>query len=185
MARKHTDGRGNVTEIPYMRNTAERYIQAAPAENSYGFNADTAEGDPFRKWGSAFSSINMPEYAGGIQEITPDQARAVASETGDPRLDAYRNFLRDQFIDPDTIGNAVIDRQTGRMNVPTARQEELAMRLKDRDNAREGDFIRAGAKQAAREFNEQRGNAINPASFEGRFRYYLDKIMGRRSNGFA
>ena len=212
MAGLHTDGKGNVTYRAPMQNTADRFqYQQAPQDqgNYYGSYGQYgsgnpygafggASGDPFSQFENAFGSIIPPQFGGGgggsqwspsnwdqmPQAMQQQQVPAQPTASSDPGLDAYRNFLRDQFIDPDTIGNAYIDRSSGKMIVPTAKQEYAAVNMKDRDNATEGAMLRAGATGAAREFNTYRGGIQDTNNFRKRVQFYINQILGR-GNGFV
>jgi len=207
---KHTDGKGNITTREYGTSYAGGGSSGAPGVAS----APVAAQDPFDYWQNAFKSINLPAPTNvAAPAVAPQQTsqevssiEPPVSETGDPGLDRYRSFLRDQFIDPDTIGLATIDRSQGfntpqvsKMLVPTTAQQEHAMKLKDLDSAWENSMLRAAQTlnandrpdlgkelvQKVKEFNIQRGS-----SFEDRIMYYLNKITagGKRankSNGFA
>jgi hypothetical protein len=161
------------------------------------------EEDPFAKYQNAFSSIVPP--VGTLENpVTSAQPLVVyspaPSETGDPDLDKYRQFLRDQFIDPDTIGGATLDRSQGsgatpKMTVPTVKQQYAAVDLKDQENKREGELRRAAQEAMAKGrtdlaipfLDEIRNmNAKRGGSAEERLKYYMGQLYSPRSsaNGF-
>lgn len=196
--RVHTDGKGNITYRAPMRNTSERFNYANNAPQQFERNSYESQGgyeDPFEKYGRAFSSLGaISDLPPPPVDVQPPPQAQNAAENAD--LARYRNFLLDQFIDPDTIGGAIMDRNSGRMIVPTIKQQEMAMKLKDRDNREEGDMMQWIRNAQSRGDNAtataisnrvRAGNMERGPSFEERYNYYLQKIMGRgsnRSNGF-
>lgn len=132
---------------------------------------------------------------------------AVAPEvltTGDPGMDRYNAFLRDQFISPDTIGGAYMDPTSNKMIVPSMRQQEKAMQANNAANAYIGDLLEvadyyqpkvtrggdkgqpvvaADAMNKVRELNLKRGS-----SYEDRMKYYMNQMYPATkipSNGFS
>lgn len=163
------------------------------------------EEDPFVKYQNAFQP-----YQDAFQSIVPPQgvqvaqAPAVAVTPDQASLSRYNKFLVDQNINPNTIGTATIDRNTGQMVVPSIAQEQFAVRQNNQANARQGDLIRAARrahargetdkfleyKQSIRELNNERGRGRGD-SYEDRLAYFL--AMAQRAtppprpsaNGFS
>lgn len=186
MAVKHTDGHGNITLRTYGGGgyTSTPY-QAGPQQ--------AAPYDPFAQYANAFQSIIPPE---GV----PVQPTAPVTVSPDAiQLSSYNKFLTDQGINPNTIGTATIDRDTGRMIVPSVAQEYAAANESSKKNALEADLRRAAQKAwqrdqtdkameyeaQVREMNIDRGS-----SYEDRLRYFLDMARAAppttpSANGFS
>lgn len=152
--------------------------------------------DPFAKYQNAFQSIVPPQ---GVQVA---QAPAIAVTPDQVALARYNKFLMEpgRMINPNTIGTATIDRDTGRMIVPGAAQEYAAVNRNNRQNKLEGDLRKAarlswrrGDAEGALDYEAQVSELNNKrgASYEDRLAYFL--AMAQRAtppprpsaNGFS
>lgn len=169
MAVKHTDGHGNITLRTYGGGgyTSTPY-QAGPQQ--------AAPYDPFAQYANAFQSIIPPEGV-PVQPAVP-----VTISPEEVSLSRYNQFLTDQGINPNTIGTATIDRDTGRMVVPTVAQEYAAVNRNNQENAMEGDLKKAarsawrhGQTDKALEYETQvrELNNARGSSYEDRLRHFL------------
>jgi hypothetical protein len=148
--------------------------------------------DPFARYQNAFQSI-VPPQGVSVQptapvQISPEQVAKAR----------YDSFLMDQRINPNTIGTATIDRDTGQMVVPSIAQEQKAIHYLNQANAAKGDLVRAAHwarkredadgylkyKQAVRDAD----NVTRGTSYESKLRYFLAMAQAKATpsaNGFA
>lgn len=172
MAVKHTDGRGNMTTRTYSGGgyTSTPY-QAAPQQ--------AEPYDPFAQYANAFQPTNA------FQSIIPPEGTVSQPATISPEgvlLSKYDQFLTDQGINPNTIGGATLDPNTGGMVVPTVAQEYAAVNRNNQENALEGDLRKAaraswrrGDTERALEYEGQVRDMNNARgkSYEDRLNYFL------------
>lgn len=191
----HTDGRGNLTTRTYSGGgyTSAPY-QAAP-QQAEPYDPFAQYADAFQPT-SAFQSIIPPDGV-PVQPVTP-----VAISPDGVLLSKYNQFLMEpgRRINPDTIGTAAIDRDTGRMIVPGVAEEYAAANRNNRENALEGD-LRKAARSAWRrgqtddalryEGQVREMNADRGSSYESRLRYFLNMARATSppptpsANGFS
>lgn len=152
-----------------------------------------ADSDPFAKYENAFQSIIPPE--GTVAPVQNTGQVAI-----DPGLSRYNRFLIDQGVNPNTIGTALMDRDTGQMIVPTIAQEYRAINMNNQANAAHAKLLRAQHMAwqdrrpadalanyvRAQDLNAKRGES----DYISRLQYFLEPILRANlpppsANGFA
>ena len=188
--RKHTDGRGNVTFIPYADNTTGG-LQGTPV----------AARDPFE------NPAGPPQAV----DVQPLQSQQIA----EPTLPSYDAFLRgmdtsssghDPLYDPNMMGGNRVSRgmlqESGLPSIILNTPNELAkaQKLSELDSKWTGrniraaqDMINKGRSDLANEFlfNVDELNQKRGTSHESRMQYYLKKLRDgvapkeNSSNGYS
>lgn len=116
--------------------------------------------------------------------VSPPAAIDVAPVSSDPGLQRYNQFLISSGIDPNTIGTAVMDPNTGGLIVPTIAEEYSAISANHQANAHESELVREadeafqrgqgdkalGYKKQLRDLNNERGS-----SYESRLAWFLNE----------
>ena len=148
--------------------------------------------DPFAQYQNAFQSIVPPA---GIQVQPTAPVQLSPEQVSQAR---YDRFLIDRGVNPNTIGTATIDRDTGQMVVPSIAQEQKAIHYLNQANAAKGDLVRAAHwarqnrdadgylkyKQAVRDTD----NLTRGTNYESKLRYFLELAAANSvpsANGFT
>ncbi len=168
-----------------------------------------AEIDPFAKYVNSFppeSMTYLPQGVSAPQGLVGD-SRTGPTSANQASLDRYNKFLADQFIQQDTIGNAVTYTTSDpndivKMSVPSVAQEYAAKNANERDSVKEGRLRRIAADAMTKRsgmYNPavaldatEQINAINAerggANLRDRMAYFLAPFLRGaigNANGFA
>lgn len=140
-------------------------------------------------------------------QAVKDNIVATAANHDAEQLNKYNQFLRDQGVNPDTIGAATVDTSyngagnlVSTMDNPTLQQQELATNLANQASGYHNQ-VNIAANRAIERGNPGLGNQLKniadaevPASVSGRssqqnLMYWLNRLRNnvqvQRSNGYA
>lgn len=181
----HTDGQGNVTYRPPITNTSQAYGPAAAvAPQPYGAPGGF----------DLYTQAPTLGYPSSYYDMFNNQTAPVAP-AGPDLLDKYRRFLYEGGINPDTIGGATINRQTGKMEVPRLAQQNAAVSAKDMAAAQDSRLRNAayamqkrdpGGAAALLNLASQQGAQYGP-SYESKINFWQRVLQNaglNRANGY-